>query len=304
MASLPEILQDRLDRFDSVPLGFVTATQEAQRELFVFLQRLLGEMDTVDGRLVISEANIARIDIVVNRMLEEGIMRGEYREGLKSFLSEFPIQADLQNQWFAQIVSNFSVQDKYLRTLTAARQNTLAALTDRGLYSSVLQPIRQQITASVSTGETFTGAVDRLERFILGNDEVDGKLVNHVKTIAYDAFAFNDRAYGEVVSEDLGLVFFRYQGGLVKDSRDFCIKRNGKYFHKEEIKDWGTLSDWGGRAAGTDEETIFYFLGGYNCKHSLIPNSVFNVPEEDVINAISKGYYEPSQQVREQLDYL
>ena len=51
----------------------------------------------------------------------------------------------------------------------------------------------------------------------------------------------------------------------------------------------------------TDPQTIFAYVGGYNCQHSLLPVSVFSVPKIAIQDAIEKGYYKPDAATRKEL---
>lgn len=56
---------------------------------------------------------------------------------------------------------------------------------------------------------------------------------------------------------------FRYEGGLISESRDFCIERNGLEFPIETGREWNDL-EWKGKIPGVD---FFVQCGGYNCRH-------------------------------------
>lgn len=82
----------------------------------------------------------------------------------------------------------------------------------------------------------------------------------------HDIYSQYERVAANEVRISLGLKFAIYQGGLIEDSRSFCIQRNDKCYSEEEIKEWESLT-WGGKpesgyVAITD-------LGGYNCRHRL-----------------------------------
>lgn len=59
---------------------------------------------------------------------------------------------------------------------------------------------------------------------------------------------------------------FRYEGGLIADSRDFCIERDGLEFFVEQGEEWNKL-EWKGKIPGVD---FFVQVGGYNCRHWLV----------------------------------
>ena len=142
-----------------------------------------------------------------------------------------------------------------------------------------LEPIRVQLETSVTTSQTMKGAIQGMNDFVLGTEKFEGALTRYTKQIAFDAFAFADRKYTQTVSEDLGLVWRLYSGGLISDTRVFCQQRNGKIFHIKEVEKWGTVpAEWQGRVNTTNPSNIFTFLGGWNCRHSIMPVGETQVP--------------------------
>jgi hypothetical protein len=92
-------------------------------------------------------------------------------------------------------------------------------------------------------------------------------LVNHFRTNAFDSFARFDRGVQKVYAEKLELQYFFYEGGLVNDSREFCISKNGKVYSSKEAKEWinepwirDNLAKWGVYDPLTD-------MGLWNCRH-------------------------------------
>lgn len=58
---------------------------------------------------------------------------------------------------------------------------------------------------------------------------------------------------------------FLYAGGIIDESRDFCIERAGHEFFKEQGEEWNDM-EWKGKIPGVD---FFVQCGGYNCLHHL-----------------------------------
>jgi hypothetical protein len=58
---------------------------------------------------------------------------------------------------------------------------------------------------------------------------------------------------------------FIYAGGIIEESRDFCVDRAGKEFFFDQGLEWNEL-DWKGKIPGVD---FFVQCGGYNCLHHL-----------------------------------
>jgi hypothetical protein len=59
---------------------------------------------------------------------------------------------------------------------------------------------------------------------------------------------------------------FRYEGGLIADSRDFCVERDGQEFWIYQGEEWNGY-DWKGKIPGVD---FFVQAGGYNCRHWIV----------------------------------
>ena len=63
-----------------------------------------------------------------------------------------------------------------------------------------------------------------------------------------------------------GITRYRYDGGIVADSREFCRSIEGDTFTEEEIYSiWN--DDWQGKEPGDP----FVVRGGYNCRHFWVP---------------------------------
>ena len=153
-----------------------------------------------------------------------------------------------------------------------------------GLDISFNTPLKQILNDAVSNGKSLKELIIDLESFIKGDSGKLGTLHSYISGIARDTFNVFDRQYTQMVAEDIGAVWYFYTPGRVRDSREFCVKRNAKYYHKKEIGKWGHIpKEWQGRNKNTNDTTIFSYLGGYNCMHSVIPVSQSKVPKS-VIN--------------------
>ena len=96
-------------------------------------------------------------------------------------------------------------------------------------------------------------------------------------------------------------MFGQYAGGLIKDSRQFCVERDGKFYHLKEVQSWGNIQQWQGRYRRTNEQNIVEWLGGYNCKHVFAFRSLASVPMDVILRNMENGNYTPSRVERELL---
>ena len=60
---------------------------------------------------------------------------------------------------------------------------------------------------------------------------------------------------------------YRYVGGVIAESRDFCVRMDGAEMTEQEIRDTWNSEDWQGKEPGDP----FVVRGGYNCRHMWVP---------------------------------
>ncbi|ARK13058.1 hypothetical protein A6C57_23465 [Fibrella sp. ES10-3-2-2] len=78
------------------------------------------------------------------------------------------------------------------------------------------------------------------------------------------------RAWTDTAATGLKLTYWYFMGTQIATTRDFCRQRLGRTFPKAEVESWADLT-WSGKMVGTTKETIFWYLGGYRCRHRLLP---------------------------------
>lgn len=198
----------------------------------------------------------------------------------------------LNNSYFNTITSAFTPNKQFLTQLKKqliSEINTF--ILQDGLQANVSLPLTSILNKNINAGGSLSGFLEELRTYIIGSPELNGQIVRHARTWTRDALFNYSRAYQQAITSDLGLEFYKYIGGIVKDSREFCIERTGKFFHHREIELWAELPKWQGRRVGTTESSIFIFAGGWNCNHSIVPVDISIVPEDVIQRAITAGYY-------------
>lgn len=86
--------------------------------------------------------------------------------------------------------------------------------------------------------------------------------------------------------------FYYYQGSCIDTTRPFCRALSGKAWHRQELAEFalaGMNKPWKGMRKGTNPTTILLFVGGYGCRHILVPISKRDVPTIDLERMRSKG---------------
>lgn len=309
-----EIVRAKLEAIEDVPSNWAKSIEAYQPKLLNQLNRLLNDLDVVDGQLVKSAANLNRISAIISGM-RDYLTSSEYVKIVEKFNSEFTVQQGLTAQYFGQvlevepIVTSFNAQLYQLNRATAIE----GVLSNTALDSMLLNDVRTTLFEAVGSNARFSNTYDSLQSLIVGNDQLEGQLLRYSRQIVSDTFATTDRAYTQLISEELGFQWFRWLGGKMKTTRCLCLNLNGRYLSKGELEKIGSFelsiipelascstgNGWAGAMKNTNSQTIFTVAGGYNCQHSILPVSTFGVPKEDIDRAIKNGTFEPTRTERE-----
>lgn|SRR3990167_1363277 len=302
--TLLEIIAEKNKRIEDIPEAFQSSVEKLQRRLYNRITELIGELDTKNGQIVMSEANLLRVQNI-NDELKRVLNGKEYIEAVRKFTDEFNTQKAINDKYFKKAFgTDFSETTLANQLVKSSQRNAFELLAGPSAEQNFIAPIRSQLENAVASGASFKDTIIGIRETVEGTDTKDGNLLRYSKQVSWDAFAISDRAYTNAVAEDLDVEWFRYSGGLVKDSRCFCEERDMQYFHFKEIESWGRGEDlgscdlgegnWAGEMLGTNESTIFIVAGGYNCRHSIMPVSITLVPRDVILRNMASGNFEPS----------
>jgi len=277
-AAVQAIVDDKLERLESVPANFFTKMGQIEKKSLNKILRLLDQLDYVGGNVAVTNANLLKVEALTDAMRE--VLTGtEYESALSELLKEMDAQAALTYAYFDATTGKLTVpkiaQD-ILRQRKRLTVESLLNMTDERL--SV--PMRTALANAVSGGSSRQGLIDTVRLLTIGDETVDGRLLSATRQIVSDTFALADSAVTNAVADQLGLSWYLYTGGLIDTTRPFCKARLGKFFHRSEVESWAA-QDWAGKMAGTTPQTIFVTRGGYNCQHALLPVSESIVPLAD-----------------------
>ena len=120
----------------------------------------------------------------------------------------------------------------------------------------------------------YNDTIKGVKNLINGSKNNAGIVERHVITATIDTFAQVDRSINEQYADKLKLKAFIYAGGLIENSRDFCIKKNNRVFTTNEAEEWDKDPDLlltksekenGGKPAGYNP---LLDMGRWRCRHS------------------------------------
>jgi len=300
--SLEKLIQDRIDRLESVPKDLQTVIDAQDERLFKQILKDLSSLDVKAGRIESTAKNLSRINAILDN-IRKTLFNSDYVEAIKQFAIEIGTQADLNNQIIRLTSGSFQDDEMFKATVAKSQHNALLLMDENAVAHNVIQPLAEILTTAITSNMSFSDAAEILRNNMIGENAI---LSKYAGTIIKDAFSISDRQYVDLVTRKLGIEFYRYDGSRVKTSRYFCCVRKGKIFHRDEIASWGDHpglwdkpknagscdnSHGGGRNPDTNSYTIFSYLGGFQCIDVLIPINTDRVPEADKQRARELGYF-------------
>lgn len=300
----PEELAAEIERLimaNSVKFaGTITSIQGAIYNRLIGILRGL-ELDgegyikqSATNRKILREAQNVFDDVITN---------SPYQNAVENHLKAIPGLDKINNAYFSTLSDRFTPNKNFLKELQKqVIEDVNANLLNEGVIAQVKLPLNNILSQNINSGGSFSGFQEQLRTFIKGNDDVEGRLLKYTRTYTSDTLFGYSRSLQESVTADLNLEFYFYGGGTTErskgktgkgkgsgGSREFCLERRGKYFHRKEIESWAGL-EWQGKNPLTTKSSIFMLCGGFNCKDSLIPVSE-KVVTLEVIDRVKKlGY--------------
>lgn len=270
---LISIIRQREALVDEIPSDYIKALERIQNDLYKDI------FDYLDQRLKRSGANIGAIGNLSANMQTALALRDQIRKFLRhrgyyeatgNFSKKYKELTDLSRDYYKALDLDPTFTRRDLKTLALLRDTdtNFLMLNDQRVinitYTTLTDSIARNITWRKLADELKTLHTDTV---LPNGKKLNGLLKYYNATYANNAFAGFDRKIQMLKSEQLGMNKYLYSGGLLKDSRKFCVDRAGKVFTREQVLSWQKLS-WRGKVEGRD---IFTALGGHNCQHILSP---------------------------------
>ena len=262
-------IEDRIRLIETVPDDFVEAVEALRPGLVRELVKIIASLDSKGGRLVYSEANLLQIESIIEAM--GGYLfspEAQYLQALTTFIEAQGVSAALTNEALG-VISN----PLYDALLSQSQFNTIKLFDKVAIETNIGNRIRSAITSAISGEASVAQTISNLQDYVGGSEVGLPALTRYVKAQALTAYGMADANYVTTVGKAEGIERWLYLGGLVEDSRPFCVARAGKEFTTEEVLAWPAEEgyQWDGMINPTDESNIFSNRGGWNCSHILSP---------------------------------
>ena len=281
--SLSEIIADWIDGFErdfnALQSKLSISLRAAQAGILrAILADILPALKVKDGYLVGSIGSIAKANLIERVFDEFG--RSDIDKILGMYANELLAISGKNAAYYNAIGFDREKVAAIAADLTMIRQiigvNEEGKLLNDGfLYrlgrsDAVRDSLKQYVLTSIASRQSLKTFQDGIKAMVKGGKGVDGALVGYWNSYAYDAFSKVREIDNLHFKDEVGLKHFVYQGGIIKTSRAFCIKKNGKAFSEEEAK-----KNWPKDPDLIDKKHLSTYnplidRGRHNCRHFLM----------------------------------
>lgn len=134
-------------------------------------------------------------------------------------------------------------------------------------YVSVSGRKKQQIIQSVYDliigGGDFDDVVTAVQSALTGTNRagaVGRNLLAEARTLARDSIMQYHQEVNNLINDEIEIKHFLYVGDIMATTRDFCRRRVGRVYTRDQIDSW--TFKWAGKSG-----PAYTHRGGYNCRH-------------------------------------
>ena len=255
--------------------------------------RIAAEVATLDtdasGRIRPTAANIQRVNAILDRV-SATLFDDQYIAAVTRYLEGLTTVSGTVSDTLRSLGASDDLLNAIARrTKVGAASQLLSPTSFRDLLTSVSSQLINGIVTAAEASAVLQGITE-----VVDTSGID----RAVKSQIDSAPAAMQRAQTAAASEQAGIVFYRFQGRPIATTRPWCLAREGRVWHVEEIREWGRQAaagqGWDGMIDGTNEQTIFTYLGGWYgnraaCRHVLTPVLPSRVPPDDMARMRAKG---------------
>jgi hypothetical protein len=273
-----------------------------QKDIYDSLQEDLRNLDLQNGKIKATVKNLSLINSIKNK-LNKIILNPQFKAEVKDFARSFNEITSLQNEYWKGIDNLFKPKPLLQAIKEQAIGDTVAKLTEAGIGANIADPIADILRTNITTGGSYKDLTEQLRENLV-NTQTPGTMEKYIGQITTDAVNQYSNQYTQIVSNDLGYEWFKYDNADILTTRHFCDALTDRpYFHISEVpallrgegltylnKKTGQRQQVEiyektglpyGMIPGTDASNFFIRRGGYRCGHSIRPVNERQVPQAD-----------------------
>lgn len=296
---------DMLNKVDNASDQFAGVITKTEKAIFDSAVALIKKLDIdSQGHIRITTANLKLLSDIKSR-LGKLTKSKEYLKGVKELVKAFDdiyhAQVSYYSTQFAKKTLSDNAKKKFAAMQRIAVTNTIEGLTGSGVNANVTEELSKILLRAVTTGAKYSDLVDEFRSKLISSGDNISALAKYANTYATTALTQYAGQNNKLFTDDLGTEWFEYVGSQIETTRELCntLLEHHPYIHQSEIKDilagritdqkTGEIIEIGmnpktglpkGMIEGTTPDNFQVNVGGWNCRHQLVPIAKEAVPKE------------------------
>lgn len=272
---------------------FELALPFIEKDIASKVEILISKLDTRQGKIRPTVKNLRALK-ELRKEIQKILNSGKYNLAFENLEKSLVTITNANEDYFSAMVKEFTAPEvlKEVRSVTLLEMSE--SLKGSGINSNVIDGMLDIIKNDIYGSANFYDLNKSLREFIISEPDIPSRLARWSKQVVTDTMHQYSATYQQIVTDDLGLEWFEYVGGLVSDSRCFCEQMVAKHFiHKSELKTVLTGNINGkkceiykktglpqGMIEGTNVDNLQTLRGGYSCRHLMPAVSKERVPKD------------------------
>jgi hypothetical protein len=263
---------------DTVWRRLMRRVREAQGKLSTRLLEYLIALDYEEGKIIETPQNLSRLNVL--RAIFENFAELEMNAVGEEFAKDLFDLARKNAAWYELIGIDAELAGRLADDLTMIREklgvDASGKLIKGGYLSQMAEgaqikgKIVDYVIQSMSSQTPQKEFLKGLQQIIKGVPKQSaGALESFWTSYAYDVPAAVREIQNLKMANELGFNYFIYTGGLIDTSRDFCRKKNGRVFSREDAEKWVNDPDLIDQKTKNTYKPLIE-RGRYNCRHFLM----------------------------------
>jgi len=269
---IDQVMAKRTDLIDKIISSLEKRVDKSQRALLkMIVEDLIENLDR-DGDIIKNTIRnkrlITSLDTIFNKFnrtnglelvksIADGVRSiinfgGEYYGLFETPAKLAPIQSQVKESigaWLGITERGALEKNGYLDTI----------LSD----ATIKNKIRDMTMGGVVSQKGFFEIKKGLADFLTDTKSGTGRLKQYYRNFVYDTFSVADRTAAKITADKLKFNYAIFEGPKLKRSREWCLKRKGKVFSREEIAKFNPPT------AKPPGYNPFTDLGGFGCVDHL-----------------------------------
>lgn len=263
---LKEAINNRAQIRNDIPDEFMKHMADTQQKFYRRLQNAIKEFDVTKARIDANGFNLKLLAKLRNN-LNEWLRDVGYYANITEFGKGYNDLLIAQRAYWGSMDLDPVFTERDLDTLSQIKKDDLNFLRNRN--QDVINTTYKEVLSGIYERRDWRDLQDKLKLLQIGDAETRGLIQKYCGTYANTAFAAFDRQALKIKADQFDLEYYYFTGIRLRSSRDWCSEKVNRVFTKKQVDQWED-DTWRGKKTGG---SVWVYLGGYNCTHTLDPVS-------------------------------